>query len=334
MIEQSQFGKGEALHFFLSNANGMKVGLTNFGARIVEVLLPVEEDGGFRNVSLSASTDEEYRRTDLYPGSTIVPVAGRISGAQTEINGVKYCLTENEPGRTLHGGVDTANEQYWNVELDHERNQVTFGMVLKDGFNGFPGDVRVLATYRLTDKNELTVDYKAVSERDTIFNPTNHIYFNLTGDFQRSVAEHRIKIAANHYAPLGEDNLPTGVLQDVTGTPFDFRSGGTFAQGFDSDFAQNVLVKGYDHPWLLDEVDVPVRVVSPDGKVELSVRTNQPSVVIYTYNYPVEELATLHGAFSLECQALPNACNQDGFGSILLEKGQDFLSQTIYQFRW
>ena len=88
----------------------MKVGLTNFGARIVEVLLPVEEDGGVRNVSLAVSTDEEYRRTDLYPGSTIVPVAGRISGAQTEINGVKYCLTENESGRTLHGGIDTANE--------------------------------------------------------------------------------------------------------------------------------------------------------------------------------------------------------------------------------
>ncbi|HEM6340776.1 TPA: galactose mutarotase [Streptococcus suis] len=334
MIEQSQFGKGEALHFFLSNANGMKVGLTNFGARIVEVLLPVEEDGGFRNVSLSTSTDEEYRRTDLYPGSSIVPVAGRISGAQAEIKGTSYQFTENEPGRTLHGGVDTANEQYWDVELDHERNQVTFGMVLKDGFNGFPGDVMVKAIYRLTDANELMVEYRAVSERDTIFNPTNHVYFNLTGDFQRSVAEHRIKIAANHYAPLGEDNLPTGVLEDVTGTPFDFRDFAPFSQGFDSQYPQNVLVKGYDHPWLLDEVDVPVRVVSPDGKVELSVRTNQPSVVIYTYNYPVEELATFHGAFSLECQALPNACNQDGFGSILLEKGQDFLSQTIYQFRW
>ncbi|MFM0818766.1 aldose epimerase family protein [Streptococcus suis] len=334
MIEQSQFGKGEALHFFLSNANGMKVGLTNFGARIVEVLLPVEEDGGFRNVSLSASTDEEYRRTDLYPGSTIVPVAGRISGAQTEINGVKYCFTENESGRTLHGGIDTANEQYWETSVDQENNQVTFGITLKDGFNGFPGDVMVKAIYRLTDSNELMVEYRAVSERDTIFNPTNHIYFNLTGDFQRSVAEHRIKIAANHYAPLGEDNLPTGVLEDVTGTPFDFRDFAPFSQGFDSQYPQNVLVKGYDHPWLLDEVDVPVRVVSPDGKVELSVRTNQPSVVIYTYNYPVEELATFHGAFSLECQALPNACNQDGFGSILLEKGQDFLSQTIYQFRW
>lgn len=333
MIEMEHFGRDATL-FRLRNRNGMVVGLTNFGARIVDILLPVEENGGLRNVSLGAGSAEEYLQTDPYPGATIVPVAGRISGAQVEIGGQVYPLTENEPARTLHGGSGTANEQYWEVEVDEVENQVSFAIVLKDGFNGFPGDVTVKAIYRLTDDNELKVEYRAVSERDTIFNPTNHVYFNLTGDFQQSVADHKLTIAASRFAPLGEDNLPTGDLQDVTDTPFDFRAGGTFAQGFDSDFAQNILVKGYDHPWLLDEVDVPVRVISPDGKVELSVRTNQPSVVIYTYNYPVEELAAYHGAFSLECQALPNACNLDGFGSILLEKGQNFLSQTIYQFTW
>ncbi len=116
----------------------MQVTLTDFGARVVGVFLPVEEGGSLRNVSLVAKSDEDYRKTDLYPGSTIIPVAGRISGAQAEIKGTSYQFTENEPGRTLHGGVDTANEQYWDVALDHEKNQVTFGMVLKDGFNGFP----------------------------------------------------------------------------------------------------------------------------------------------------------------------------------------------------
>ncbi|MHC3561989.1 aldose epimerase family protein [Streptococcus suis] len=333
MIEVKTFGEKAKL-YCLENKNGMQVTLTDFGARVVGVFLPVEENGGLRNVSLAAKSDEDYRKTDLYPGSTIIPVAGRISGAQAEIKGTSYHFTENEPGRTLHGGVDTANEQYWDVELDHERNQVTFGMVLKDGFNGFPGDVRIKAIYCLTDKNELTVDYQAVSDKDTIFNPTNHIYFNLTGDFQRSVAEHRIKIAANHYTPLGEDNLPTGVLEDVTGTPFDFRDLAPFAQGFDSQYPQNVLVKGYDHPWLLEEVDIPVEVLSPDGKIGLSVKTNQPAVVIYTYNFPVEALACYHGVFSLECQALPNTCNVDGFGSILLEQGEEFLSKTTYRFTW
>ncbi|HFI0102714.1 TPA: aldose epimerase family protein [Streptococcus suis] len=333
MIEVKTFGKKAKL-YCLENKNGMQVTLTDFGARVVGVFLPVEEGGNLRNVSLGAGAAEEYLQTDPYPGATIIPVAGRISDAQVEIGGHVYPLTENESGRTLHGGIGTANEQYWDVELDHERNQVTFGMVLKDGFNGFPGDVRVKAIYCLTDANELMVEHRAVSERDTIFNPTNHIYFNLTGDFQQSVAEHRIKIAANHYAPLGEDNLPMGALEDVTGTPFDFREGAKFAQGFDSQHPQNILVKGYDHPWLLEQVEVPVEVSSPDGKISLRVRTNQASVVIYTYNYPVESLATYHGAFSLECQALPNACNLDGFGSILLEKDEEFLSQTVYQFTW
>ncbi|HEM4128856.1 TPA: galactose mutarotase [Streptococcus suis] len=333
MIDVKDFGEKAKL-YCLKNKNGMQVSLTDFGARVVEVLLPVEENGGLRNVSLAAGSDDDYRKTDLYPGSSIVPVAGRISGAQAEIKGTSYQFTENEPGRTLHGGIDTANEQYWDVLLDHEKNQVTFGIALKDGFNGFPGDVRVEAIYGLTDRNELTVDYRAVSSKDTIFNPTNHIYFNLTGDFQQSVADHEIRIAANRYAPLGEDNLPIGVLEDVTGTPFDFRERARFAQGFDSQHPQNILVKGYDHPWLLEQVEVPVEVSSPDGKISLRVRTNQASVVIYTYNYPVEALAAYHGAFSLECQALPNACNLDGFGSILLEKDEEFLSQTVYQFTW
>ncbi|NQJ22664.1 galactose mutarotase [Streptococcus suis] len=333
MIEVKDFG-AQAKLYCLKNKNGMQVTLTDFGARVVEVLLPVEDNGGLRNVSLAAGSDDDYRKTDLYPGSSIVPVAGRISGAQAEIKGTGYQFTENEPGRTLHGGVDTANEQYWDVTLDHEKNQVTFRIVLKDGFNGFPGDVRVEAVYGLTDQNELTVDYRAVSSKDTIFNPTNHIYFNLTGDFQQSVADHEIRIAANCFAPLGEDNLPTGILEDVTGTPFDFREGARFAQGFDSQHPQNILVKGYDHPWLLEQVEVPVEVSSPDGKISLRVRTNQASVVIYTYNYPVEALATYHGAFSLECQALPNACNLDDFGSILLEKDEEFLSETVYQFTW
>ena len=99
---------------------------------------------------------------------------------------MKYCLTENEPGRTLQGGTDTANEQYWETSVEQENNQVTFGITLKDGFNGFPGDVRVLATYRMSDEKELFVEYRAESDKDTIkdtiFNPTNHVYFNLTFD--------------------------------------------------------------------------------------------------------------------------------------------------------
>lgn len=333
MIKITDFGEKARL-YCLRNQNGMEVTVTDFGARIVDILLPVEEGGKLRNVSLSAQSDKHYRDTDLYPGSTILPVAGRISQAQAEISGTIYHFTENEPGRTLHGGVDTANQQYWEVVLDEEGQKVIFELLLADGFNGFPGNIKVRAIYQLTDQNELKVDYEAVSDKDTLFNPTNHVYFNLTGDFQKSVENHQLKIEADYYAPLGTDNMPTGKLEDVSGTPFDFRTFSPFSQGFDGQHPQNQLVKGYDHPWLLKDVATPVEVISPDDKVKVTVRTNQASVVIYTYNFPVEELATYHGAFSLECQALPNACNIEGFGSILLQKDEAFSSQTVYQFDW
>ncbi|MGT2950000.1 galactose mutarotase [Streptococcus cuniculi] len=334
MIEVRPFGSEKAKQYCLVNEAGMQLTLTNFGARIVEILVPVEENGGLRNLTMSASSDEEYQAKDAYPGATIVPVAGRISGAQAEIKGQTYRFTENEPGRTLHGGVNTANEQYWDVELDEATNSLTFSIQLADGFNGFPGNVRVTARYRLTPDNAVEITYTAQSDKDTIFNPTNHVYFNLTGDVTQDVADHRVRIAAQTYVPLGEDNLPLGILEAVDGTPFDFRTGATFAQGFSLEHPQNALVKGYDHPWILDQVAEPVEVISPDQKVRLTVATNQPAVVIYTYNFPSEEMATYHGAFSLECQGLPNACNVPDFGSILLEKGQIFEHKTRYQFAW
>lgn len=333
MITIEPFGEKATL-YRLENKAGLQVTLTDFGARIVDILIPVEENGGLRNVSLSAQSDKHYLETDAYPGSTIVPVAGRISGAQTEIAGKVYHFTENEPNRTLHGGVDTANEQYWQTDLDHEENSVRFSIQLADGFNGFPGNVRVQASYQLTEQNELRVTYQALSDAPTLFNPTNHVYFNLTGDFQRPVGDHSVRIAAERYAPLGADNLPTGELAPVAGTPFDFRAGGHFEQGFASDHPQNLLVKGYDHPWLVDHKGLVAEISSPDQDLTLRVHTDQDALVIYTYNFPVEELAAFHGAFSMECQALPNACNQEGFGSIVLEKDQVFSSQTVYQFIW
>ncbi|MBF0777139.1 aldose epimerase family protein [Streptococcus cuniculi] len=334
MIEISSFGSEKARKYRLVNEAGMQVALTNFGARIVEILVPVEENGGLRNLTMAAGSDEEYLAKDAYPGATIVPVAGRISSAQAVINGQVYSFTENEPGRTLHGGVNTANEQYWDAEVDELTNSVVFSIELADGFNGFPGNVRVKARYRLTEDNALEVSYTAQSDKDTIFNPTNHVYFNLTGDVNRDIANHHVRIAAQTYAPLGEDNLPLGRLEPVEGTPFDFRSGGTFAQGFALEHPQNQLVKGYDHPWVLDQVDEPVEVISPDRKIRLTVETNQPAVVIYTYNFPSEGMAAFHGAFSLECQGLPNACNIEGFGSILLEKDQLFDHLTSYKFEF
>ncbi|MGT2911616.1 aldose epimerase family protein [Streptococcus cameli] len=329
-IIESSFGTKQAKLFRLTNKNGMQLSLTNFGARIVEVNIPI--DGHLRNVSLAASSDTEYLEQDTYVGATVAPVVGRISGAKTVIKGETVHFTENEPGKTLHSGEDISTVQYWGSEVDETNNQVRFHLSLADGHNGFPGPVSLTATFTLTDENEVKVDFKAQSEKDTVFNPTNHVYFNLSGDFFHSVADHQLKIHADRYVPLGEGNLPTGEFASVVGTPFDFREFAPLAQGLESDFEQNVLVGGYDHPWELKDVDVPVEVISPDEKIRLLMRSNQPAVVIYTYNHGPEGLAEKHGAFSLECQGFPDACNLDGFCSILLEEGETYESSFSYQF--
>lgn len=329
-IEIRPFGTENARLFCLTNENGMQVSLTNFGARLVDVLLPI--DGALRKVSLSAASDQEYREKDLYVGSTVAPVAGRISGAATVIKGKTYHFTENEPGRTLHSGVHISNEQYWTAHVDEKANQVIFTLEIADGYNGFPGNVTVSASYQLTEENELKIHYQAVSDKDTIFNPTNHAYFNLSGDFTQTVAKHQLKIAADDYVPLGEDNMPIGKFLPVAKTPFDFREFSPIGQGLDSQHPQNQLVNGYDHPWVLDDADIPVEVISPDEKVRLIMRSNQPAVIIYTYNHGPTAMAGRHTVFSLECQAFPNACNLENFGSILLEKGQTFDSRFSYQF--
>lgn len=333
MITYESFGE-QAMLYRLTNTAGIQVTVTDFGARIVGIGLPVEQGGGLRAVSLAATSAEHYQQTDTYPGATILPVAGRISGAKAVIAGQTYQFTENEPGRTLHGGSNTANEQYWQTEIREEDNQLVCHLVLPDGLNGFPGPVTVSASYTLTEKNELLVDYQATTESDTLFNPTNHVYFNLSGDFTQAVDKHKVRIAAEDYLPLGADNLPLGHKESVAGSPFDFREPTYFEQGFVSDHPQNLLVKGYDHPWLVDNSGVVMEVTSPDERVRLRVKTDQDAVVVYTYNFPNEELATFHGAFSAECQAVPNACNLEGFGSIVLEKGQTYRSHTSYQFDW
>lgn len=329
-IEVSPFGTEKAQLYTLTNARGMQVSLTNFGARLVQIVLPVA--GQMRHVSLAAGSDREYLGKDSYVGSTVAPVAGRISGAGTIIKGQMVHFTENEPGRTLHSGNQASNELYWDARVNEAANQVIFSLLIPDGHNGFPGAVTVTATYELTEENELKIRYQARTEKDTIFNPTNHVYFNLSGDFTTSVADHKLKIQAQQFVPLGEDNMPLGEVWSVEGTAFDFREFAPLGQGLDGHDPQTKLVNGFDHPWVLSAEDIPLEVVSPDEKVRLLMRTNQPAVVIYTYNHGPTAMTGRHTVFSLESQALPNACNLEQFGSILLEKDQEFESHFSYQF--
>lgn len=331
-IETKSFGSPQAKLFTLQNENGVKVCLTNFGARIVEFWAPVE--GKLQNIAFGYASDEEYLAKDTYLGAIVGPVAGRISGGKTTINGKEYTFPQNEKGNTLHGGPESFEVQYWGVEPDEEKNAITFSLDTKDGYNGFPGSIHIQVNYQLTEENELIISYYAQSDKDTLFNPTNHVYFNLNGNPLEAIDHQLVKINADSFVELGEGTLPTGKLLPVAGTSFDFREVREFRQGFESTEPQNKLVNGFDHPWVLNKEESPqVEAWNTAKTLKLEVRTDRSAVVIYTYNAEPEpeKQAVRHGAFTMETQELPDASNIDGFGNIILNAGETFESQTSFK---
>lgn len=331
-VEVSAFGSKKARSYQLVSETGLRLVVSNFGARLVQLWLPLA-DGG-RNILLGCASDEAYVQEDVYIGAMVGPVAGRLSGAEVQVSGKTYSLTVNERDYNLHGGPESLHNAYWEV-LELGDRFITFETVLADGQNGFPGPIAVRVTYRL-EGNSLTIETEGESESDTVFNPTNHAYFNLDGDVTRSIARQTLRIQADRYAPLRSDNTPTGELLPVAGTPFDFREAAPFGQGFDKSHPQNALAQGYDHGWELQGEGPQVVVNSADQKVCLEMTTDQPAVVIYTYGWPVADGRKVvpHGAFTLETQVLPDAIKYPHFGDIILKAGERFSSRTCFKFNY
>lgn len=332
-ITTTNFGSEKAKLLTLENNNGMQVAVSNFGARIVKIIVPLK--GKATNIAFGYESDESYLANDPYVGAIVGPVAGRISQGETKIQGVTHQFTTNEKGSTLHGGPDSLETFYWDYQVKEEKNSVKFYVTVPDGFNGFPGPIYLQVKYQLTEDNELKIQYRGTTEKATLLNPTNHVYFNLNGDFKQPIDNHQMELLADQFLELQEDNLPTGKILDVAGTSFDFRKGAAFKQGFDNDFPQNKLANGYDHPWLLNKATTPqVKVSNEDGSLQVELTTEEDSVVIYTYNWgadPIDSITT-HGAFTLETQGLPDASNHEGFGEIELAADETFESHTTFKF--
>ncbi|WP_449461067.1 aldose epimerase family protein [Streptococcus suis] len=300
-IETRQFGQ-YVRAYRLVNKQGMQVVLTDLGARIVHILLPVEEKGGLRNVSLACSSAEDYITNGPYVGASIVPVAGRLFTKQLQIRGQALQLLENGPGYSLNSGPKAANLQIWETNCISATNRIVFSICLADGYNGFPGPISVQASYQLCEDNTLEVHYQANSERPTLFNPTNHVFFNLSGRFQESIGQHRLQVSADRVLAYDRTGKPEKIRW-VHNTPFDYRNGRLFDDGLQSHDSQIKLFGGFDHFWYLNNQEKAATVISPDRKIRLRVATNQDGIVIYTYNKNQPHLATKHGAFSLECLA-------------------------------
>jgi aldose 1-epimerase len=329
--------------FRLENELGMSVALTNYGARLVSLVVP-DAQGELADIVLGYDTLLEYMHSsEQYFGATVGRFANRIANGKFSLHGVEFQLEVNDEPNHLHGGLNGFHETIWDAQMV-DSNNVLFTHLSKDGASGYPGTVLIEVLYTLTEKGELKIDYKAVSEEPTIINLTNHAYFNLQGAGSGSIQEHRLYINADEFTPVNPKMIPTGEFRAVTDTPFDFRTEKEIGKDWNVSDNQLELAGGYDHNFVLNKekensLALAARVAEPVTGRIMEVETTEPGIQLYTANFLSGDDIGREGkpykartAFCLETQHFPDSPNQPAFPSVVLEPGKKFTSSTIFRF--
>jgi aldose 1-epimerase len=328
--------------FTLKNRDGNILKLTNYGARIVRIEVP-DKNGVKDNVTTGAETLDGIIRGDQFGGAVVGRFANRIANGKFSLDGVVYNLQINNAPNTLHGGKNGWYSKEWNGEIvkNSKVPAVKFTYVCPDMAEGFPGTVKMEATYSWSDKNEIIIDYAASTDKKTVINVTNHAYFNLHGTGKGYVFDHILTINASAYTPGNATKIPTGEIRPVKGTPFDFTVPRPMGEKFGETY-ENVAFSGYDHNWVLDKkAKVAATVYDPVTGRFMEVITDQPGLQFYSGSGGMawkNSLGTANAtvntrsSFALETQHFPDSPNQAGFPSTVLNPGEKFKSRTIYRF--
>lgn len=309
----------------MKNKNGVELATIAHGARLYEWLVPV--DGENRDLVVGYESLADHQRT-RYFGATIGPIAGRIAGAEFEIEGKKYQTEANEKGNTLHSGSHSFDTKEWAATPFQTEKEagVEFSLESFDGESGFPGHVKVKVTYALNEANAFRITYDATTDQATILNLTNHGYFNLTGAASEPVNNHYLTIDANFIAEINEDTTTTGEKISVTGTSFDFTQ------------EKQIGETSLDTPFILNhQAEKALHLVSPDKKVEVTVKTTEPGVVLYITGEGEAgegmKTGTLanRGSIAIETQGIPGTESYPQFGSLFVTPDNPYHTETIYQ---
>ena len=332
--------------YILRNKNNMEVCITNFGGRIVSVMVP-DKDGQMRDVVLGFDSIQDYISKPSDFGASIGRYANRINQGKFTLDGVEYQLPRNNYGHCLHGGPQGFQYRVYDaVQLNPQELQLTY--VAKDGEEGFPGNITCKVLMKLTDDNAIDIQYEAETDKPTIVNMTNHSYFNLDGD-AGSNAEHLLTIDADYYTPVDSTFMTTGEIVPVEDTPMDFRTPMPVGERInDFDFVQLKNGNGYDHNWVLNaKGDINRRAASLKSQktgIVLDVYTNEPGVQVYAGNFLDGSLTGKKGitynqraSVCLETQKYPDTPNKPHFPSATLlpgdlRPGEKYMSQCIFKF--
>ena len=330
-----------ASKYEISNKNGMRAVLTDWGASLVSLFVK-DKDGNERDIVLGFDDVNSYINDRSYYGATVGRNCNRIAGASFELNGIKYQLQDNDGGNNLHSGDKGVGLRVWEF-VEQKDDSIKFKIEDADLNEGFPGNAAMTVEYKLTDDNEIVINYTGLCDKDTVFNLTNHSYFNLNGQGSGRVFDQKLYINASYYTPLIlGGGIPTGELAPVEGTPFDFRNFKKIGQDIEVENEQLANSHGYDHNYVVDKADGEIGIVakafSDESGITMEVFSDCPGVQFYTANYIGTKNAKggasyeWRDAFCLETQYFPNAINEPDFKSPVTKAGETYKSTTIYKF--
>ena len=328
--------------YTLKNAAGMEVCITNFGGRLVSIMVP-DKEGKMTDVILGFDNVSDYQNIANDFGASIGRYANRINQGKITVDGVEYQLPQNNYGHCLHGGPDGWQYKVYEAK---QLNDTQLELVLNspDGDSNFPGNVVAKVVYTLTEDNAVDIAYEATTDKKTVINMTNHAYFNLNGDPSVNSMNQILYIASDSITPVDSTFMTTGEMMAVAGTPFDFNTPKAIEQdvtNFDNE--QIKFGKGFDHNWVLntkcDITKLAAKLTSPVTGITMEVYTNEPGVQVYTGNFLDGTVTGKKGivypqraSVCLETQHYPDTPNKAHWPSAILEPGQTYRSQCVYKF--
>ena len=332
--------------YFLKNSQGLEAAITNYGGKVVSLLVP-DKNGKVADVVLGFSNIKDYLSPGApYFGALIGRYGNRIANGSCTLNGDKLQLTVNNGVNHLHGGTKGFNAVVWKANrVDGQTLELSY--LSKDGEQGYPGNLEVKVVYALTDSNELRITYEATTDKPTYVNLTHHSFFNLQGEGNGNIGSHRMLINADAFTPVGEGLIPTGQILPVAGTAFDFRNGKAIENDLYLNDEQLSFGKGYDHNFVLNQPSAPstkslhfaARVEEPLSGRVMEVWTNEPGLQFYGGNFLNGNSIGKSGkpylyrsAFCLETQHFPDSPNHPEFPSTLLNPAEVYRSTCIYKF--
>lgn len=327
----------------LQNRHGVRLSVINFGGKITELWVP-DRSGKLDDIVLGYDTLEHYINGNPYFGATIGRYGNRIAKGRFQLDGQTYQLARNNGENSLHGGPAGFHNVYWSMAFDSAENRISLSRISAAGEEGYPGNLQVEVSYQLTEENEMIITYRAATDAPTVLNLTHHSFFNLAGAGAGEILDHQLQIVADRFLPVDAGLIPTGALQEVTDTPFDFRTPTTIGARINVADAQLERGGGYDHNWVLNQTEpgppaLAARVVEPTSGRVMEVYTTEPGLQFYSGNFldgsdrgKGGRAYAYRSAFCLEAQHFPDSPNHPDFPTTELRPGEVYTQKTVYKF--